>query len=324
MANTKLTALAGVSVPTLADLLYYVQVAGPTSDSVTVQRLLGVLASNPQARLTTVTATPVPLTDQAGAGTIFWTPYRGSTVRIYDGTRWQLYSLVEISLALAGLTNGKNYDVFVFDNAGTLTLELSAAWTTDTARADALALQDGILVKSADHKRLYLGTIRATAAATTEDSGGGGVTQVGGKRFVWNYYNRVRRALAVFDSTDTWAYAVNTWRQANAAAGNKVEFLVGWPEDIFDCEVLGGITGNGEGGVAIGLDSTTTPALLKASSNAAAAGTTTSVGCSHSGLVALPGYHYLAWLEIASAAITFLGDNGTTRTQSGLLASILA
>jgi hypothetical protein len=235
-----------------------------------------------------------------------------------------MYVFTERSIALGGLTAGKNYDVFIYDNAGTLTLELSAAWTNDTTRADALALQDGVLVKSSAHTRLYLGTIRATAAATTEDTGGGTTTQVGGQRFVWNYYNRVPRALAVFDSTNSWAYATDTWRQAGGVAGNKVEFVLGYAEDAVHATLLGCAAGNAIAGISIGVDSITVPSLFKAISDAAAAAITASLVAMYDGLIATPGYHYLSWMEIASAALTFYGDNNTTRLQTGLSARILA
>ena len=46
------------------------------------------------------------------------------------------------SLALGTLTSGKNYDVFGYVSGGALTLE-SLVWTSDTARATAVTLQDG-------------------------------------------------------------------------------------------------------------------------------------------------------------------------------------
>ena len=106
-------------------------------------------------------------------------------------------------------------------------IALSAAWASDTTRTDAIALQDGIPVKSGTATLRWVGTIRTTGTTTTEDSGGGVTTQVGGKRFVWNAYNQVPRALAVIDTTDNWTYTTATVRQANGATGNKVEYVAG-------------------------------------------------------------------------------------------------
>lgn len=53
---------------------------------------------------------------------------------------------------------------------GGVQMALSSAWTDDTTRTDALTTQDGVLVKSSDKSRRYLGTFRTTSATTTEDS----------------------------------------------------------------------------------------------------------------------------------------------------------
>ena len=80
------------------------------------------------ARLTAVSGNPTPTAETSTVSTIYLTPYLGSTIALYDGSNWDLYTLTEISLALSGLTAGKNYDVFVYNNSG-ISLELSAAWT---------------------------------------------------------------------------------------------------------------------------------------------------------------------------------------------------
>jgi hypothetical protein len=45
---------------------------------------------------------------------------------------------------LSGYTTGKPFDIFGYDNSGSLAIE-SLVWTNDTVRATALTLQDGIL-----------------------------------------------------------------------------------------------------------------------------------------------------------------------------------
>ena len=98
-------------------------------------------------RLTLTSGTPVTTSDVTGAGTLYYTPYTSGQIALYSGSAWVVYTFTERSLSLT-LTSGKNYDVFLYDNSGTLTLELSAAWTNDTTRADALTTQDGVYVKS--------------------------------------------------------------------------------------------------------------------------------------------------------------------------------
>src|SRR5207245_734096 len=108
----------------------------------------------------------------------------------------------------------------------------------DTTRATALATQDGIWVKSGDSTRRYLGTIRTDSTTTTIDDGGHLASQTGGKRYVWNVANRVGVKLSVRDATTTWTYGSATVRQANGAAGNKVEFVIGLSEDDIAAEVI--------------------------------------------------------------------------------------
>lgn len=330
MADSKLSALTQESVPSLADFTYVIDVT-PTSLKQSWDRILGLTPAICTGRLTTETGVPVSTSDRTAQGTIYFTPYNGAVVALYDGTRWRVYVLTERSLALT-VTSGKNYDVFLYDNAGTLTLELSAAWTTDIARADALALQDGIFCKSGALTRRWIGTIRASGANVTEDSAGGTTTQVGGKRFVWNVYNQVLRHLSVFDSTNSWAYGTATTRQANAASGNKVEYVTGDAALYARAQVLASaflsINTTFAAIAGVGVDSTTVfSGLLVGGFESSAAGSELSLLGRYYGQPGL-GYHALNWCERGAAGTTstFIGDDGTAANlqQSGLQAEIMA
>ncbi len=268
-----------------------------------------------QGRLTLTTATPVTSTDVTGAGTLYFTPYGGNLLALYDGsTSWVFQSFTERSLVLS-VTSGKNYDVFIYDNSGTITLE-TVEWTSDTVRATALALQNGVLVKTGATTRRYLGTIRASGSNTTEDSLA--------KRFVWNYYNRMARPLRVLEATNSWPYTTATLRQANAAVANQLDLVVGVAEDALSVQVL-----------AIGVNSSANETVVTAigedSTSAAATGSTIASGNSvadirimmTASLVKVPaiGRHFYAWLEYstASGTTTWYGDNNTpTIMQSGI------
>jgi hypothetical protein len=182
-----------------------------------------------------------------------------------------------------------------------------------------------VSVKSGATTRRYLGTIRTTGTTTTEDSGGGTTTQVGGKRFVWNLYNQTIRALSVIDTTDSWTYATATWRQANGATGNKVEFVVGLAGGWVQARVVAGAFLNNSSGAAsagVGVDSTTAPSGLRGVAYALSSNGLTIVSTYDGAIPA--GYHYLAWIEVGATANTalFLGDNAGTAVQSGLTAVI--
>lgn len=312
MADAKLTALTEVSVPAIDDLLYIVDVSDTTDDAagssrkVTISRLAGIIGYPAQGRLTTESGVSISTGNRTAQSTLYYTPYNGNQLAVYDGTRWRLYSFTEISIALSGLTTDKNYDVFVYDNAGTLTLELSAAWTNDTTRADALALQDGVYVKSGTTTRRYLGTIRTTNTTTTEDSAT--------KRFVWNAYNRSIRPLFVEETTSSWTYSTTTWRQLNNSAANQVNVVAGLavsPVRLFACGAASCTSITGAPSVSIGRDSTSDPAdnLVGINCNLAVIDITAPSYRQMYEMVPL-GYHYYAALEIAANAgtTTFRGQ----------------
>ncbi len=266
-----------------------------------------------EGRLTLESGVALSTSDQVARSTLYFTPYQGSRLSLYTGTNWRMYSFSEISFALSGLTAGRNYDVFIYDQTGTLTLELTA-WSSDTARATALVQQDGIDVRSGATTRRYLGTIRTTSATTTEDSRA--------RRFVWNNQNPLRRTLLRIDSTDSWSYASDAWRAANGDASNRVEYVVGQAYPLVTAKVL--LLGTSSAGLSnflsagIGVDSTTTnSARLRGSGTSD--DTVVQVWGHYSGSPGL-GYHSLYWLERANAtSITIYGDNGDgTKYQTGL------
>ena len=198
-------------------------------------------------RLTLESGTPVTLdagitidthADMVNKATIYFTPYQGNRISLYDGANWNLHAFSELTLPLGTLVTDKNYDVFVYNNAGTLTLEMSAAWTSDIARADALTLQDGIYVKSGATTRRYVGTFRTTSTTTTEDS------LV--KRFLWNYYNRRPRDMYKTDNT-VHTYNDTPFRPWNNDANNHLGFVSGIAEDA----VLAALKNYHDGGFAI-------------------------------------------------------------------------
>lgn len=275
----------------------------------------------PGGRLTLTSGTPVTTSDVTGATTVYYTPYIYDRVMLWTGSAWQAYTFTEKSLALGTVTSGLPYDIFGYVSSGALAIE-KLAWTSATARATAVTLQDGRYAKSGDKTRLYLGTFYTTSTTQTEDS----VT----KRYVFNMYNRLNRYMTVTDTTDTWSYGTDTIRQANGASGNKVEFCLGLTENAVEASVattvqLASNTSRGAK-VGVGLDSTSTfSGLAQEAFNASASNIYISLSGFYRGFPAV-GYHYLSWNEKGASAgtSTFEGDNGTSSMQSGLVANVWA
>lgn len=185
----------------------------------------GALGSSflPTGRLSLTTATPVTTADVTGATTLYYVPYVGRMISLYDGERWMPVVYTEKSITLVGTTASKPYDVFGYLSAGTLALEL-LVWTNGTTRATALAYQDGRLVKSGAATRLYLGTIYV-------NSSGGQTDDSAAKRNVWNYYNRMMRYIYTYEATNH-TYATASFRLwNNSTTNNNREFTIGVAEN---------------------------------------------------------------------------------------------
>lgn len=280
-----------------------------------VNRLHYTLLQDPTAvhfncdgRLTLTTATPVTTSDVTAATTVYWAPYKGGKISLYDGSaNWKTYTCTEKSIAVPATTDTM-YDVFMYDNSGTPALEV-LAWTNTTTRATALTTQNGVLVKTGATTRRYLGSFLTTGVSgQTEDSLA--------NRYVWNYYNRVLRPMRRLESTDSWSYATATIRQANNAAANQLNFVIGVSEDAVSARVNALWSNNTIGGgcmTGIGLDATNANATgcITAYQAAAVADTPT---VNHAFWIGFPGIgkHYVAWLEAGNATgtQTWSGDAG--------------
>ena len=273
-------------------------------------------------RLTLTSGTPITTTDVTGATTIYFTPFKGNQIAVYNGSAWVYLSFSETSLALGTLTSGLPYDVFGYSNSGTLALE-ALAWSSGTARATALTTQNGVLVKSGATTRRYLGTFYTSSTTTTEDSAT--------RRYLWNYYNRVPRFLNCGDTTNSWTYTTATWRAANNSTTEgtaRFTMVIGVSEDLFEAtnySYASNSGGNVNLAVGVGIDSTSTNSALVygGGANGATFGLT-QMGY-YRGYLAV-GFHYISRLEISQATgtTTWYGDNGLTYQQTGMVGTVLA
>ena len=205
-----------------------VAMAKVTGLSAALAAALDSVAFEPQFRLSLTTGNPNNSADSASVSTLYYTPYHGDAIQLYNGSAWKIYNLTELSLSLT-LTSGKNYDIFINYNSGTPVMVLGSAWTSDTARADELAYQNGRLVKSGTPAYLYVGTIRANGTNTTIDS------EI--YRYVYNHYNRLKKVNIRQGMTHT-----------TAVADARIHFVIGDPNGLATyCGLSGWYRASGTG-----------------------------------------------------------------------------
>lgn len=201
----------------------------------------------PGGRLTLATVTPVMQSSVTGATTVYYTPYKGRVVPIYNGTVFVNTDIGgELSQATTDATKSPAavgassvYDIFVWNDAGTIRATRGVAWTNPTTRAAALTLLNGILVNNvaitngpAQYLGTYVGTIASNASSTidwilgTAASGGGAAHLM-----VWNYYNRVNTITRVTDNQTAYSYTTATVREAGGSTTNVINYISGMAED---------------------------------------------------------------------------------------------
>ena len=232
--------------------------------------------SPPQGRLTLTTATPVMATSQTAATTIFYSPYVGDQVPIYNGTAFTMTTAAELSNVTTASSTGNAgpaavaansiYDLFVWSNGGTMTLTRGPAWSSDTTRGAGTTLVRtlGIWLNNAAitngpaaSRGTYVGTVRSNASSQIDFQFGGSGTP--GFFGVWNTYNRVQLASACAQSTASWAYTSATIRATNGNNNTRLSFVSGLAEEAtFIYYFIGNAGTAGFFNIGVALNSTTT------------------------------------------------------------------
>lgn len=193
------------------------------------------LAQNPnvcQARITPVSNTPFTTGQYSAITSLYVTPTGGNLISLFNGSVWFVYFFSELSLSVPATTN-TIYDLFIYNNAGTLTLA-TLAWTNDTTRATSLVYQNGVLVLSTHTNYRYLGSFRTNGTT--------GHTQLDNTaQYVWNYYNKHNYCmqLRAYDNstTSSWNITSAVGRVLNAnIATTTFNILNGWPDDYLQLE----------------------------------------------------------------------------------------
>lgn len=208
----------------------------------------------PQGRLTLTSGTPVTTADVTAATTVYYTPYHGSFIPLWNGTQFTPVYFNEISAAMGSNWSASTlYDWYVYNDAGTLRLCTGAAWTNSaagtSARSETLTLKQGIYVNNASMTCRYSNSATVTVAAyygtyvgTMRTTGSTGTTEDSLlNRLLWNNYNRVVHRQEFSDGAN-WAYNTATIRQCDGSSSNQVNFVVGLVEDVAQVSTMTFVT----------------------------------------------------------------------------------
>lgn len=255
--NAGPVALAAGDVPagTIISVVYSAtagsfQLLSPPPSSVSA-----TAAPSPQGYLT-LSSDPnnvIITTDVTGATSLYYTPFTGNQIPIWNGSNFVSTTFSQLTLTLAsGLSTSTIYDTCVFLNNGIPVLVTGPAWSSSTPGSSArgtgsgsaqIQRQNGIWVNTNQITGLngansytipaeqctYLGSIFTDSGAVTLTNN---LSYGQSRRWdVWNTYNRQPIKLLAGDSTASWAYAVATIRSSNGNSANSVTAFTGLAEE---------------------------------------------------------------------------------------------
>lgn len=207
-----------------------------------------------------------PSGDVTGVSALYYGPWFGNQVPIYNGSNMILTSFSELTLTIpASRLANTIYDVCVFNNGGTVTAVFSVAWTTSTAGGGArgtgagtaqIALQSGIWTNAVAITGAVNGAStfnipanQCTVVGTVLIGGTNGqvsFTKNYGFARVWsafNFYNRQPVLLTEGDSSTAWLYNTTTLRASNnnSVGNNNLTFVLGLPDQSPRINFLQGV-----------------------------------------------------------------------------------
>jgi hypothetical protein len=290
----------------------------------------------PQGRLTLQPGTPVMTTTQAAKTTIYYTPYVGNMVPIYNGTNMVATPFTELSAATTDTTKSpaaigvsKVNDWFVWSDAGILRIGHGPDWTDDTTRSagTALVMVNGIWLNNASitngpaaQRGTYVGTTRSNASSQLDWIYGTSAANGGAAFFgVWNAYNRITISTLVNDSSASWTYTVATWRAAHNSITMRASWVCGLAEDTFSAyhHAIASNAGPARYSCAVGYDSTS------AVTGTVGAAASTSNWALRGDAIVPPniGFHFASALEYSNASGTTtwigIGSGGSDGLNNG-------
>lgn len=228
----------------------------------------GVLNQIPQGRLTLTSGHPVMTADVTGATIIYYAPYSGTFVPIFNGVNVGMYKFTSSATDTVGLslplsasnhTGGHLYDLFVFEIGGVAILGSGPQWTNTTTRSVVPQFYQGLWTNPSamtvsygsplvtyscpQDQCTYVGTVYITSNGQTcmqfqPAAAAGGVSTCGTGAFagLWNAYNRVRAYVRIKDSNAAWnAVTAAAWEAAdysNGGANNNLKNRINYVDGL--------------------------------------------------------------------------------------------
>lgn len=205
--------------------------------------------------------------DVVATATIFYSPYIGNQIPIWNGSVFKSITFSELTATLtaSGSPGSTIQDECVFSNNGVPTLVTGPSWSTVTAgngnrgtgagsaqltrlqgiwvNAVAIVAYNGLSSFSIGANQCtYVGSISVdTAAGQVSAYRTFGQSRKFG---VWNAYNRQTIQMQAGDPNSSWNYVTNVARPSNGNTANSITTFTGLPEEIievdFNQDVIGG------------------------------------------------------------------------------------
>lgn len=218
----------------------------------------------PAGRLTLTSDAPVMTTDAVNATIVYYAPYVGNIIPLYNGSNYtnRTFTLLTLPLEATKQAAGSLYDVFAFlDVNESLTIGFGPAWTSSSARGTGagtteLARVNGLLLNAnamtlnncattyniGANRGTYLGTVATTTGTAGQtamqfepSAAAGGTNNWLG---VWNAYNRVLISSVERDANRSWSYNSGTWRVADAGGtGSGLLNRITWVDGLAQSHV---------------------------------------------------------------------------------------
>jgi hypothetical protein len=237
----------------------------------------------PQGRLTLTSGMPLIASDVLSATALYYTPDSGNLAPIYNGATFTPTEFSELTLTLASQhALSTIYDVFIFSNAGVLTLVTGPAWSVSTAGSGARGT-GASTTQLARVKGLYTNAVAMSGrnGATTYSVGANLATYLGSifidgsagqvtdhvswgqnrKRGVWNAFNK-RNLILQGGTSGSWTYNTNAIRASNNDSANKLTVFCGLPDEQVQAsflQLISSTSGNDQRPLSgMGWNSTTT------------------------------------------------------------------